>query len=79
MQSCAAVDVATFVEIQSRLDQFQIPVAELSPEEIVDAIGGFMKTIGRKGVIDFRGNAIEARKNPAIFKRARGGNLVALP
>ena len=47
--SCAFGSV--LFEIQTRLNQFQIPVAELSPEEIVDAIGGLVKAICRERIV----------------------------
>jgi len=37
--------VRAFLEIQSRLDQFDVPVAELAPEEVVNAIRRLIKTI----------------------------------
>ena len=61
--------VAAFLEIQPRLDQLQIPVAELAPEEVVDAVGGFVKAVGRQRIVDIGNDAIEAGEDPAIFER----------
>ena len=60
--------VAAFFEIQPRLDQLQIPVAELAPEEVVDAVGGFVKAVGLQRFIDIGNDAIKARENPAVFE-----------
>ena len=64
--------VGAFFEIQARLDQFQVPVAELSPEEVVDAIRRLVEAIGRRARRSHRRDAIEARENPAVFESAAG-------
>src|SRR5439155_6992387 len=53
---------------EPRLDQFDIPVAELSPEEVVDRISSFVETVSRQRFVDGFGNAVEAGQNPAVFK-----------
>ena len=63
--------ICTFLEIQPRLDQFDVPVAEFAPEEIVDAVCGLVETIDLKGVINILRYAVEAGKYPAVFKRLR--------
>src|SRR5208282_3543231 len=55
-------------EVQTWLDQFQVPVAELAPEKIVDTIRGFVEAVGFEGVVHFRGHAIKAREDPTVFK-----------
>ena len=60
--------VGTFFEIQPRLDQFQIPIAKLAPEEIIDSIRRLVEAIRTERIIDIHYSAIEPRKNPPIFK-----------
>ena len=62
---------ARFVRIfgeQPRLHQFQIPVAELAPEEIVNSVRRFVETVGLQLGGDFFGNSGEAGENPAVFE-----------
>src|SRR5579863_47883 len=54
---------------QSRLNQLEIPVAEFSPEEIVDTIRCLIKTISLERLVHILRGAIEARKNPAVLER----------
>src|SRR5208283_6236305 len=60
--------VGAFIEVYARLDQFQIPVAELAPEKVVNAVGRFMKTICLQRTIHVGSNSVEARKNPAVLE-----------
>src|SRR5580704_5708242 len=60
--------VCAFFNSQARLDQLQIPVAEFSPEEIVNPVGGFMEAIGTEGFVDFLRDAVESGENPAVFE-----------
>src|SRR5450631_1149787 len=61
--------IGTLFEIQSWLDQFQIPVAELSPEKIIDAIGRLVESVSRQRVIHVSHNTIKSRENPPVFQR----------
>src|ERR1051326_1792402 len=63
--------VSAFFKVQSRLDQFQVPVAKLAPEKIVDSIRSLMETKSGERIIDIRSHAIKARKNPAVFENRR--------
>src|SRR5262249_5972129 len=56
---------------QPRLNQLDIPIAELSPEKIVNPIGCFVETIAFKRLIYVARNTIEPRQNPAIFQGPR--------
>src|SRR5207245_5128386 len=50
------------------LDQLDIPIAEFTPEEIVDGIHCFVETISRQRFVHIFGNCVEAGKNPAVFE-----------
>src|SRR6266436_6754874 len=53
---------------EPRLDQFDIPIAKLTPEEIVNGIRGFVETVSRQGLVHTLGDTVEAGENPAVFK-----------
>jgi hypothetical protein len=63
-QVCArdsgSVPVSAFFKIQTRLDQFQVPVTKLAPEEVVNAVRSFVKAISLKRIVDIRSNAVES-------------------
>ena len=63
--------VRAFLEVQPRLDQLDVPVAELGPEEIVDAIGCLIETVCLQRLVHVLRRAIEARKNPPVFEGLR--------
>jgi len=56
-----------FGEVEAKLDEFEIPVAELAPEELVDGVGRFVETIVLQCLIHFNGHCIEAREDPTRF------------
>ena len=56
------------VRHQPRLDQFQIPVAELAPEKVIDHVRGFVKAEGIERIVNFLRDAVEAGENPAVFQ-----------
>ena len=53
---------------QPRLDQLQIPVAVLAPEEVIDHVRRFVEAIRLERLVDLLRHAIEARENPAVFE-----------
>ena len=66
--------VRALLEVQPRLDQLEIPIAELAPEKIVDAIRRLIETICLQRLVHVLRRAIEARKNPAVFERLQRRN-----
>jgi hypothetical protein len=60
--------VSRLVEVEAELDEFEIPVAELAPEELVDGVGSFVEAVGGKGAVDFGGDGVEAGVDPAGFE-----------
>ncbi len=56
-------------EVEANLDELEVPVAELAPEELVDGGGGFVEAIVPERAVDFRGDRGEARVDPAGFER----------
>src|SRR6202034_4057410 len=56
------------VEGEAELDELEVPVAELAPEELVDGVGGFVETIVGERVGDAVGDGAEAREDPAGFE-----------
>ena len=62
--------------IQPRLDEFQIPVAELSPEKVVNPVGSLMKTIILQLAGHITSHPVKPGKNPPIFQglRLKPGN-----
>src|SRR5437016_1013240 len=54
--------------IQPRLDEFQIPVAELAPEKVVDAICHLVKAVVLKLAGHIPGDTVKPRENPAILQ-----------
>ena len=56
-------------EIEAELDDFEIPVAEVAPEELVDEVGGFVESISGERGVHFGGDGIEAGDDPAGFER----------
>src|ERR1700678_4710620 len=61
--------VCPFLNIQARLDQFDVPVAKLRPKEIIDAICGLIEPIGLQRIVHVLRSSIEARKKPPVFER----------
>src|SRR5258707_11545720 len=53
---------------ESRLDNFQVPVAQITPEESVNRIGGLIKAIIRQALVYLAGNSMETRINPAVLQ-----------
>src|SRR4029077_16652600 len=53
---------------EARLHQFDIPITEIAPKEIVDPVRGLVKTIGLPGVINVVGHPMKARSYPMIFE-----------
>src|SRR5215472_14322905 len=68
--------LVTVVPIQPRLDQFQIPIAQLAPEKVIDAVGRLVESIGCERSIHIGRDAVEARQDPAILQRlgCKSGN-----
>ena len=43
-------------EVEAELDELEVPVAELAPEELVDGVGGFVEAVVGEGAFDFGGD-----------------------
>src|SRR3954462_15664550 len=56
-------------KLKTRLDQFQVPVAKLSPEEIVNTIRRLVKPVSSQCIVHIGSHTVEPRKNPPIFQR----------
>ncbi len=54
-------------EVEAELDEFEVPVAELAPEELVDGVGGFVEAVGGEGAIDFRGRRRRGARRSSGF------------
>ena len=52
---------------QPWLDELDVPIAELAPEKVVDAVGRLVETVSFERLVDIVDHAVEARKNPAIL------------
>src|SRR6185437_7931195 len=71
LEQCDEVGARTLLAdtvVEPRLDQFDIPVAELTPEEIVNRVRCLIETICRQRFVYCTCNAVEARKNPAVLE-----------
>ena len=55
-------------EVETKLDEFEVPVAEFAPEELVDGVGGFVEAVVGEGAVDFGGDGVEAVEDPAGFE-----------
>ena len=53
---------------QPGLHQFDIPVAEFAPEEVIDHVRGLVEAVRLQRVVDLPSHTVEARQNPAVFK-----------
>src|SRR6267378_4391487 len=53
---------------QTRLDQLNVPVAQFSPEEIVNCTSRIVETKCFQCLAHLLSNSIEAREDPAIFQ-----------
>src|SRR4029077_8618106 len=56
---------------QPWLDQLDVPIAELAPEKVVDAVGRLVEAVSFERLVHIVDDAVEARKNPAIFQASR--------
>src|SRR3954463_3501472 len=61
--------VGPVFKLEPRLDQFQIPIAKLPPEEIVNTIRRLVKAVSSQCVVHIGSHTVEPRKNPPIFQR----------
>ena len=55
-QGCEGCGGGLFVivvaKVEAELDDFEVPVAEVAPEELVDGVGGFVEEVVREGFVD---------------------------
>ena len=57
------------LEVEAELDDFEVPVAEVAPEELVDGAGGFVEAVVGECAVDLGGDGVgEAGENPAGFE-----------
>ena len=63
------------VEVEAELDELEVPVAELAPEELVDGAGGFVEAVVGERVGDAVGDGAEAGEDPAGFERRGLGEV----
>ncbi len=52
---------APSVEVEAEFDEFEVPVAELAPEELVDGVGGFVEAVVGECAVDFGGDGADRR------------------
>ena len=64
-----------FAEVETQFDEFEVPVAELAPEELIDGVGGFVEAIVGESVVDGSGDGAEAVEDPSGFERRVGGEF----
>src|SRR5208337_4340390 len=57
-----------------KLDEFEVPVAELTPEELVDRAGGLVKAVVGEGGVDGGGGLGETGDDPARFEGVGGAS-----
>ena len=57
-----------FAGFDAQLHQFQVPVAEVAPEELIDGVGGFVEAVDFECGIDGICRGVEAREDPAVFE-----------
>ena len=60
-------------EVEAELDDLEVPVAEVAPEELVDGVGGFVEAVFGEGGVGGGGGLGEAGENPAGFEGVGGG------
>ena len=60
--------LVAFGEVEAEFDEFEVPVAEVAPEELVDGVGGFVEAVVGEGAVDFGGDGVEAVEDPAGFE-----------
>jgi len=60
------------LEVEAELDDFEVPVAEVAPEELVDGAGGFVEAVVGECAMDLGGDGVEAGENPAGFEGVGG-------
>src|SRR6478672_10026233 len=60
---------------EDRLDQFEIPVAELMPDETVNGAGGLVEPIGLERLGYCRERALALACDPAVERLLRGGRI----
>src|SRR5262249_25874429 len=73
-----AVTMLGVGEVETQLDDLEIPVAELAPEKRIDQIRGFMEAVRSQSVIDLVDGLREAGSDPAVFERFGGAAIRAL-
>src|SRR5438045_2062578 len=54
---------------QSRLDELNVPVAQLAPEEVINRSSSVVEAIGFQCLANFLSDSIEARNYPSILQR----------
>ena len=57
-----------FAGLDAQLHEFQVPVAEVAPEELIDRVGGLVKAVNFERGIDGICRGVEAREDPAVFE-----------
>src|SRR5438093_7991441 len=63
--------VPTSFKVKPRFDQLNVPVAKISPEEVIDPVCRLVKAIRRERLIYVFRETVESRENPTIFERHR--------
>src|SRR5207248_5144724 len=61
--------VPTSFKVKPRFNQLNVPVAEISPKEVINPICRLVKAIRRKRLIHFFRDTVEAREYPTVFER----------
>ena len=59
-----------------RLDPFHVPVAEVTPKEVIDGMRCFVETVMRERVVDNLDVMRQSRKDPAVGQRHLAGRRI---
>src|SRR5918997_3091405 len=62
--------------VQARLDELEVPVAHLAPDERIQLARGVRELVALDELADALGGALEARKHPAVLGRRRRESAV---
>ena len=62
-----------FFVVELGLDEFQVPVAELVPDELVEGVGRLVELVGVQARRDLPGDLLQAAQDPGLH---RGQGLI---
>ena len=64
--------VRSFAEIEAELHDFQVPIAEATPEELIYGIRRIVEAVVRERLINLFGCGVKLGNDPAGLKRRAG-------